>query len=158
MKKSFQSRQGGLPLLEYYNELNSIFLELDYRRHNDMECTNDIEKLRKRTIEDRIYIFLTGLDHNLDQVNGQILAISPLPSLEEAYSQVRREEQRQFTMGIEDQSEASVLTVQKNNSPPAPPIRPSNHFSRFYTHCNSTRHTKDVCWKKHGYPEWLKLK
>ena len=46
MKKSFQSRHGGRPLSEYYNELNSIFLELDYRRPNDMECTNDIEKLR----------------------------------------------------------------------------------------------------------------
>ena len=30
MKKSFQSRQGGHPLEEYYNELNSIFMELDY--------------------------------------------------------------------------------------------------------------------------------
>ncbi|KAL5699976.1 hypothetical protein ACHQM5_025485 [Ranunculus cassubicifolius] len=53
MKKSFQSRQGGRPLAEYYNELNSIFLELDYRRPNDMTCTTDIEKLRKRTGEDR---------------------------------------------------------------------------------------------------------
>ena len=71
---SFQSCQRGRHLLEYYNELNSIFLELDYRRPNDMECTNGIEKLRKHTVEDRIYIFLTGLDHNLDQVSCQILA------------------------------------------------------------------------------------
>ena len=113
MEKSFQSRQGGCPLSKNYNELNSIFLELDYHRPNDTESTNDIEKLRKRTIEDRIYIFLVGLDHNLDQVSGRILATSPLPSLEEAYSQVRHEEQRQFTMGIEDRSEASALTVVK---------------------------------------------
>ena len=111
-KKSFQSRQGGRYLSENYSELNSIFLELDYRRPNDMDYTNDIEKLRKRIVEDRIYIFLAGLDHNLDQVSDRILATSPLPSLEEAYSQVRREEQRQFTMGIEDQSEAPALTVQ----------------------------------------------
>ena len=67
-----------------------------------MECVNDIEKLRKRTTEDRIYIFLVGLDHNLDQVNGRILDASPLPSLEEAYSQVRREEQTQLIMGTEE--------------------------------------------------------
>ena len=158
MKKSFQSRQGGHPLSEYYNELNSIFLELDYRRLNDMECINDIEKLRKRIVEDRIYIFLAGLNHNLDQVSGRILAASPLPSLEEAYSKVRRKEQRIFTMGIEDQLEVSALTIKKNNSQPTPPIRSPNHFSRFYTHCNNTRHTEDVCWKKHGYPEWFKLK
>ena len=47
MKKSFQSRQGGRPLSKYYNELNSIFLELDYRRPNDMECVKDIEKQNK---------------------------------------------------------------------------------------------------------------
>ena len=157
MKKSFQSRQGGRPLSKYYNELNSIFLELDYCRPNDMECTNDIEKLRKRTVEDRIYIYLAGLDHNLDQVSGRILATSPLPILEEAYSQVCHEEQRQFTMGIEDRLEASTLTIQKNNSQPAPPIRPSNHFSHFCTHYNNTRHTEVVCWEKHGYPEWFKL-
>ena len=35
-----------------------------------MECINDIEKLRKHTVEDKIYIFLVGFDHNLDQVSG----------------------------------------------------------------------------------------
>ena len=54
MKKLLQSRQGGRPLFEYYNELDSIFLELDYRRLNDMECANDIEKLRKHTVVDKI--------------------------------------------------------------------------------------------------------
>ena len=92
MTNSFQSRQGGYPLLEYYNKLNSIFLELDYHRHNDMECVNDIEKLRERTAKDRIYIFCASLDHHLDQVSGWILV----------YSQVRHKEQRQFTMRIED--------------------------------------------------------
>ena len=58
---------------------------------------NDIEKLRKCTVENRIYIFLVSLDHNLDQVSGWILVTSPLPSLKAAYSQVRSEKQRQFT-------------------------------------------------------------
>ena len=53
---------------------------------------NDIEKLRKRTVENRIYIFLADLDHNLDQVSGRILATSPLPSPEEAYPQFFLEE------------------------------------------------------------------
>ena len=54
-----------------------------------------------------------------------------LPLLYEAYSQVLREEQRQFTMGIDNRLEALALTVQKNNSLLAPPIRSSNHVSRF---------------------------
>ena len=50
MKKSFQSCLGGHPLSEYYNKLNSIFFEVDYRRANDMECANDIEELRIKSI------------------------------------------------------------------------------------------------------------
>ena len=47
-------------------------------------------------------MFLAGLGHNLDQVSSHVLATSPLPSLEETYSMVRREEQRQLTTGTED--------------------------------------------------------
>ena len=104
-----------------------------------MECAKDIEKLRKRSTEDIIYIFLADLDHNLDQVNARILDASPLPSLKEAYSQVHREEQRQFTMGIEDRLEASTLIVQKNNSKLTPPNSSSNPFSRLCTHCNKKK-------------------
>ena len=77
-------------------------MELDYRRPNDMTCATDIEKQRKRIVEDHIYIFLTGLDHSLDQVSSRVLATSPLTSLEEAYSLVHREVQRQVTMGTEN--------------------------------------------------------
>ena len=63
---------------------------------------NDIEKFRKCIVENRIYIFLVGIDHNPDQVSGQILVTSPLPSLKAAYSQVHNEKQRQFTTGIEN--------------------------------------------------------
>ena len=59
-----------------------------------MESENDIEKMRKRVVEDIIYIFLASLDHNMDQVSGRILAASTLPSMEEAYSQVHHEEQK----------------------------------------------------------------
>lgn len=66
-------------------------MELDYRRPKDMICAADIEKYRKRIAEDRFYIFLASLDHSLDQVSSTVLATSPLPRLEEAYSLVRRE-------------------------------------------------------------------
>lgn len=57
IKKSFQSSQGGRPISEYYNGLNSLFLELDYRRPIAMECPNDIDKFRTCTIENRVYVF-----------------------------------------------------------------------------------------------------
>ncbi|KAK0585094.1 hypothetical protein LWI29_023358 [Acer saccharum] len=120
-----------------------------------MECTTDSKKYMKRIVEDRVYMFLAGLDHNLDQVSSRVLATSPLPSLEEAYSLVCREVQRQVTIGTEDRSEASALVVHKGNFWPAPLTGP---HTRHCTHYNSITHMIDTCWKKHGYLEWYKFK
>ena len=127
-------------------------MEFNYRRPNDLTYVVDIEKQRKYNVEYWVYIFLAGLDHNLDQVKGRVLATSPLPSLNKAYSLVCCEAQRQFTMGIEDHSEASTMVVHKNNTQ-STSFTPTNS-----THCNSTNHTIDVCWKKQGYPNWYKFK
>ena len=125
--------------------------------HNDMTCVVDIEKQRKCTAKDWVYIFLTGLDHNLDQVSGHVLATFPLPSLEKAYSLVYCGAQRQVTMGTKDHSETSAMVVHKNNTQPTP-FTLTDSYSCSCTHYNSTKHIVDVCWKKHGYLEWYKLK
>ena len=122
-----------------------------------MTCAADIEKYRNRIAEDRVYIFLAGLDNKLDQVRSRVLGTSPLPRLEEVYSMVRRELQRQVAMGAESHFEASALTVQKS-TPIAINGNSTASQSRFCTYCNKNTHTIDVCWKKHGYPEWYKLK
>ncbi|MBA0708007.1 hypothetical protein Golax_020002, partial [Gossypium laxum] len=42
----------------------------------------------------RLFQFLQGLNKDLDKVRGRVLAISPLPSLREAFSMVKKEENR----------------------------------------------------------------
>ncbi|CAB4268590.1 unnamed protein product [Prunus armeniaca] len=59
-------------------------MELDYRRLTDLKNPYDIAKLKKRTSEERVYMFLAGPDHNLDRVCSCVLAIVPLPDLIEA--------------------------------------------------------------------------
>ena len=61
-------------------------------------------------------------------------------------------------MGTEHHSKASAMVVHQNNTWPTPFMPSNDSSSHFYTHCNSTKHTVDVCWKKHGYPKWYKLK
>ncbi|CAB4316028.1 unnamed protein product [Prunus armeniaca] len=68
-------------------------MELDYRCPNDLENPSDIAKLKKCTSEERVYMFLIGLYHNLDQVCSRALAIVPLSYLNEAYVMVHREAQ-----------------------------------------------------------------
>ncbi|KAI5355759.1 hypothetical protein L3X38_008654 [Prunus dulcis] len=66
MKKSVQLRQNGWPLSTYFTEMNSLFMELDNHRPNDLENPSNIAKLKKRTSKEHVYIFLADLDHNLD--------------------------------------------------------------------------------------------
>ena len=98
-----------------------------------MACITNIEKHRKHIAEDFLYIFLAGLDHNLDQISSPVLATFPLPSLEEAYSLIRHEAKRQVTTGTKDHSEVSTMVVHKNNTQTTS-FTPTNSSSRFCTH------------------------
>ena len=47
-----------------------------------------------------MYVFLAGLNKNLDEVRGRMLGRKPLPSLREVFAEVRREEgQRKVMLG-----------------------------------------------------------
>ncbi|KAM1530008.1 hypothetical protein ACFX1Z_019155 [Malus domestica] len=69
-KRSFTMKQNGAPIANYYSNLTEIFQELDQLR----------------------------LDNKFDQIRGEILRMEPKPSLEGAYSHVKRESNRQGTM------------------------------------------------------------
>lgn len=65
----------------------------------------------KKMTEDWVYMFVAGLDHNLDQVSSCVLATSPLPSLEEAHSVVCWDVQTLVIMRTKDHIEASALAI-----------------------------------------------
>ncbi|KAL6347351.1 hypothetical protein AAG906_016827 [Vitis piasezkii] len=64
----------------------------------------------------RVFKFLLGLNKNLDEIRGRIMGVKPLPSLREAFSEVRREESRKnLMMGSHQQlnmAESSALKTQ----------------------------------------------
>ena len=47
---------------------------------------------------DKVYLFLAGLNKELDEVRGRILGQKPLPSLREVFLEIRREESRRRVM------------------------------------------------------------
>ena len=63
-----------------------------------MICEEDIKKFNKLVQEDRIYTFLDGLDDQFDQARRDILQQTPLPSIEQAFAEVRRENNRRIVM------------------------------------------------------------
>jgi len=53
--------------------------------------TADIHHYNALVQEDRVYLFLDGLDDRLDHIRGDVLQMHPFPSIEQAYAHVRRE-------------------------------------------------------------------
>ncbi|KZV57627.1 hypothetical protein F511_03087 [Dorcoceras hygrometricum] len=94
----WNSKQGEKSVIEYYNEMRALWQELDLCYEDDWECKNDSVKYHKRMEIDRVFVFLAGLNRELDEVRGRILGRIPLPSLGEVFAEVRREEGRRRVM------------------------------------------------------------
>lgn len=52
--------------------------------------------------EERVYIFLDGLDDILDNVGSGILQMNPFPTIKQAFAYVRREAVKQSVMTTND--------------------------------------------------------
>lgn len=72
----------------------------------------DAKIFREFVEKKRVFKFHLGLNKNLDEVRGRILATKPLPSLREAFSKLRREESKKKMM----LRELSTITVSQTFS------------------------------------------
>ena len=70
----------------YYNNLQGLWREIDFRRPNPMKCVEDIQTYNTTIQEDRVYIFLDGLDDYLDKVRSDVLQIRPFSTVEQVYA------------------------------------------------------------------------
>ena len=109
-----------------------------------------------------------GLDKSLDEVRGRILGTKPLPTIQEAFSEVRREESRKkLMMGttpFSNVQEGSTLISQGSTNiqeGTALVSQGSTYDARqkkgrpWCDHCRRPGHTKETCWKIHGKPaDW----
>ena len=72
-------KQNGRTLSVYYGELIEIFCELDHRDKVIVESENDVESYQKPVQQQRVHIFLAGLDGEFEQICGEILRKDPIP-------------------------------------------------------------------------------
>ncbi|RVW98674.1 hypothetical protein CK203_032168 [Vitis vinifera] len=160
-----QLKQAGGSLEKYYNDLQGLWREIDFRRPNPIECAVDNHNYNLLLQEDKVYVFLDGLDDRLDKIRGDVLQLRPFPTVEQAYAHVRREALRQSIMitGSADVVSGAVLATKglKLGSSVQPPTvhkgRPKSRTSSEglkCSHCGNSKHTRDTCFKLHGYPGW----
>ena len=156
--KLWQSRQGDREVTTYYNQMVTLWQELDLCYEDEWDCPNDSVRHKKREENDRVYVFLAGLNHNLDEVRGRILGRKPLPSIREVFSEVRREEARRKVMLTDPEPksnpeiESSALVSKGSDSDGDRRKKP------WCDHCKKPWHTKETCWKIHGKPQNFKKK
>uniref|UniRef100_A0A2N9IGY8 Integrase catalytic domain-containing protein n=1 Tax=Fagus sylvatica TaxID=28930 RepID=A0A2N9IGY8_FAGSY len=168
-----RTKQAGGSIEKYYNDLQGLWREIDFRRPNPMECANDIQKYNSILQEDRVYIFLDGLDDRLDKTRSDVLQLKPFPTVEQAYAHVRREDVRQMVMTSGANTAPGVVMASKGikaghyhtppktgvlslssgkSNPPSKSKAPSDGMK--CTHCGNAKHTRETCFKLHGYPDW----
>ncbi|KAL5852034.1 hypothetical protein ACOSQ3_007152 [Xanthoceras sorbifolium] len=121
------------PELTYWQQLDA------FEKH---KWSSPVDSQQYKTIIEtkRVYKFCLGLTSNLDAVRGRIFSTKPLPSLREAFSEVRREKSRRTLMlGTETKEmvgEASALAT-RNHQEPRGGGRP------WCDHCRKPGHLKE---------------
>ena len=149
----WSSKQGSCDVITYYNDIVTLWQELDLCYDDDWECSADSVKHKKREENERVYNFLAGLNQELDEVRGRILGRKPLPSLREVFSEVRREEARRKVMigKTAHESEGSALVSRSSDGEGKSSKKP------WCDYCKKPWHTRKTCWKIHGKPaNWKK--
>ena len=82
-------KQGDQEVTEYYIGMLGLWQDLDLSCEEESECTRDSVRFKKKMENERVFEFLTGLNHKLDDVRSRVLSRRSLPSIQEVFSKVR---------------------------------------------------------------------
>jgi len=147
----WQAKQGENEVTTYYNEMVSLWQELDQCYNDEWECSMDSVKAKKKEENERVYLFLARLNREFDKVRSRILGKNPLPSLRETFSEIRTEETGRKVMLKPDLNvelkpviDSSALVTVKNEE--------DKKKKPLCDHCKKYWHTRETCWKIHGKP------
>ncbi|RVW13652.1 Retrovirus-related Pol polyprotein from transposon TNT 1-94 [Vitis vinifera] len=149
-------RQGNLTVTEYFNTLTRLWRQLDTFEVHNWNCVTDGFLYKKIVEGKRVFKFLLGLNKNLDEIRGRIMGVKPLPSLREAFSEVRREESRKnLMMGSHQQLNMAESSALKTQFAPFDNRQKIKGGRPWCDHCRKPGHSRETCWKIHGKPvDW----
>ncbi|XP_028793645.1 uncharacterized protein LOC114749320 isoform X2 [Neltuma alba] len=113
-------RQGNLDVTQYYNVLVRHWQLLDLYEIHQWYCETDAQHFNALKEEKRVYKFLIGLNPIFEKIRHYILSLDPLPTLEEVFFEVKKEESRnKLTPGAcsaYDVPESSALVAKDAHS------------------------------------------
>ncbi|WOH14933.1 hypothetical protein DCAR_0934463 [Daucus carota subsp. sativus] len=152
--------QGDKSVEIYYHKMKNLWDEyavLDAVDGCKGGCTcgnlkiQEAKEQRKKLLQ-----FLMGLNDSYASARGQILMMSPLPSIPQAFSLIKQDEKQKQGSHTAMPFLANAVDASKSNS-----VNSRNQGSKSSlkcTYCNKDGHTREQCYKLIGYPDKKKGK
>lgn len=170
---------------KYYTKLKKLWDELACLMPVPACTCSASKEVSDLTGFNRLMQFLMGLNDTFDHIRNQILVMDPLPSINKAYSIVLRvEKQREVHIIFPETNNNTAMLVKTTEymrdsggrigyyrgSGRGRFNRGNYNSARGNTrrfgvtekenshcdHCNMNGHTRDVCFKLNGYPDWYR--
>ena len=153
-RRSFNTRQNGRALPTYYNELVSIFQEIDTRLTTQEETVAGTVAVNTTLTRLRVHIFLAGLDPDFNQARSEVLRKDPPLGLESCYAYIRKDQSQRQTMEDPKLEPDNVVHMATRNRNTKGKTGTGKGNSFTCTHCGEEGHSKQRCYEIIGYPEW----
>ena len=126
--------QGTMTVAAYFTKIKALWDELETYR-SPLTYNQRQAHLEQRE-EDRLMQFLMGLNESYKAVRSNILMMSPLPNVRQAYSLIVQEEM---------QRQVSSEPTKNFSITAAVPGKGGNPRQKMCDHCNRSGHTIDEC-------------
>ncbi|KAF3772924.1 Retrovirus-related Pol polyprotein from transposon TNT 1-94 [Nymphaea thermarum] len=141
MRDVYSLRQGTRSVAEFYAALKSKWEDLDYHSDLTWKCPQDQMQYMTKEWENRVFLFLSGLNDDYENIRSQFLNSDESFSIEDVYARVEAEEQRKLVSSDRKGEEQSAFVSRASVG--------SSRSSRKCTHCKKLGHTIDFCWDLH---------
>ncbi|KAF3783368.1 hypothetical protein EJ110_NYTH32050 [Nymphaea thermarum] len=141
MRDVYSLRQGTRSVAEFYAALKSKWEDLDYHSDLTWKCPQDQMQYMTNEWENRVFLFLSGLNDDYENIRSQILNSDESFSIEDVYARVEVEEQRKLVSNDRRGEEQSTFLSRASVG--------SSRSSRKCTQCKKLGHTIDFCWDLH---------
>ncbi|XP_031505662.1 uncharacterized protein LOC116267863 [Nymphaea colorata] len=142
----YSLRQGDHSVAYFYAALKSKWEELDYYYDETWDCLQVQVCYLAKEWENRVFLFLAGLNDDFEGIRSQILNSNRLPNIEDVYSRVEAEEQLRLVITRKRRDHISYNGRSALVS--HGPIRAVGPPGKC-THCKKTGHTVAFCWDLH---------
>ncbi|XP_054794561.1 uncharacterized protein LOC129300062 [Prosopis cineraria] len=144
--------QGSLTVSSYYTRLKELWEEQSFLIAVPT-CKCETSKVYFDLMQQqRLLQFLKGLSESYSQARSQILLMTPLPSVNQAYNMIMEDEAQKLIAGSNKSSPIEGATMAVGRGQGRGRGRGRGNSSLECAHCHKRGHVKENCYEIIGYP------